>query len=345
MNPAAPPPLEGLDLAVATALQVDPRASWRRIAQVLAAPERTVARHGAALLESGVVQVAGMPTKAETALLTVRCAPGTARVAVEALAQRADTTFAYAVTGAGDAVAELLFDAGRMTPVLLQEIPTVVGLTQVHTAPILRYFRTIRRWTSGALTAAQVAALRTADGPEMATMGHTEPLGPVDRRLVEALVADGRATVEALARAADVSESTAARRLTALLSSARVQVRALVEPALLGLPVEAMLWISAAPSQMDRLGALLAEDPRVRYAAAVAGPHQVVADVTCRTTAELYELTTASPWVEHTSAVETSLVLHARNRGVPLRTGRPPCPSPPSPAPSTRSRRTSSPPS
>lgn len=175
-----------------------------------------------------------------------------------------------------------------MTPVLLQEIPTVVGLTQVHTAPVLRYFRTIRRWTSGALTDAQVAALRTADG---------------------------RATVEALARAADVSESTAARRLSALLSSARVQVRALVEPARLGLPVEALLWISAPPSRVDRLGRLLAEDPRVRYAAAVAGEHQMVADVTCRTPAELYELTTASPWLEHTSAAQTSLVLHARKRG------------------------------
>lgn len=312
---ASPTPLAGLDLAVATALQVDPRASWRRIATVLGAPERTVARHGAALLESGTVQVAGMPARAETALLSVRCAPGTGRVAVEALAQRADTTFAYAVTGGSDAVAELLFEAGRMTPVLMQEIPTVVGLTHVHTYPVLRYFRTIRHWTSGALAPEQVAALRTTDGPELAAMGHTEPLTGVDEALLNALVADGRATVEALARAADVSESTAARRLSALLSSARVQVRALVEPARVGLPVEATLWISAAPDAVDRLGALLAEDPRVRYAAAVAGDHQVVADVTCRTSTELYEMITGAPWVAHAAAVETSLVLHARKRG------------------------------
>lgn len=314
-SPAASAPLQGLDLAVATALQVDPRASWRRIAQVLGSPERSVARHGAALLASGAVMVAGMPTRAETALLRVEAAPGTARVAVEALAQRADTTFAYAVTGGADAVAELLFASGRMQSVLMQEIPTVVGLTRVHSYPVLRYFRTIRHWTSGALTDEQVAALRTAEGPELSAMGGREPLTEVEERIVAALTADGRAPTEALARAAGVSETTAARRLSALLASGRLQVRALVEPALLGLPVEAVLWIDAAPGDVEALGGLLAEDPRVRYAAAVAGDHQLVADVTCRSNTELFAMVTGAPWVRHASAVDTSFVLHPRKRG------------------------------
>lgn len=309
-------PLTGLDLQIATALQVDPRAPWRRIAHILDAPERSVARHGTALLDSGVVEIAGMFARAETALLRVQCAPGTVRVTTEALAQRADTTFAYTVTGGADCVAELIFDPGRMRPVLVHEIPATVGMVRAHTYPLLRYFRTIRKWTSGALTAAQVAALTGEDAPELIAMHPTlAPLTGTDLRIAQALVADGRATLETIARAADVSESTAARRVSALLRSTRVQVRALVEPAAVGLPVEALLWIRTAPRSVDELGRRLADDPRVRYAAAVAGEHQVVADVTCRTNEELYALTTSSPWVGLAEAIDTTLVLHARKRG------------------------------
>lgn len=308
--------LTGLDLRIATALQVDPRAPWRRIARVLDEPERSVARRGAALIETGAVVVAGMRVRAETALLRVEAAPGIARVTTEALAQRADTTFAYAVTGGTDCVAELIFDPGRMRPVLVNELPATVGVVRANTYPVLRYFRTIRKWTTGALSAEQVAALSGEDGPELSAMHPTlDPLTGTDLRLAEALEADGRATMDVLARAADVSESTAARRVAALLGSARLQVRALVEPAAVGLPVEALLWMRAAPGSVEELGRRLARDPRVRYAVAVAGEHQVVADVTCRTNQELYALMTSSDWAPLADSVDTTLVLHARKRG------------------------------
>lgn len=52
-------PLDELDKRVVGALQVDDRASWRRIADVIGAPERTVARRGARLLSTGSVVVNG----------------------------------------------------------------------------------------------------------------------------------------------------------------------------------------------------------------------------------------------------------------------------------------------
>lgn len=308
-------PLTGLDLQIATALQIDPRASWRRIAQVLQAPERSVARHGTALLEAGVVVVAGMRTRAETALLRVECAPGTARAAVESLSHRADSTFTYALTGGADCMAELIFDRGRMQSVLVNEVPGTVGMVRTHSYPVLRYFRTIRRWHSGALDDAQVAALTTTEGPELESMVRDDGLTGLDERIAVALAEDGRATVDALARRIGSSPTTTARRLSELLASSRLQVRALVEPALLGLEVEAILWITSAPGDVEHLGRALAEDPRVRYAAAVAGEYQVVADVTCKTNRELYALTTESRWVGLTQGIETTLVLQARKRG------------------------------
>jgi DNA-binding Lrp family transcriptional regulator len=52
--------LDDLELRIATALQVDPRASWRRIAAVLGEPERTVARRGNDLIESRLVNIVGI---------------------------------------------------------------------------------------------------------------------------------------------------------------------------------------------------------------------------------------------------------------------------------------------
>lgn len=309
-------PLTGLDLRIATALQVDPRASWRRIAQVLDAPERTVARRGQALLADGVVEVAAVRILAEAALVRVQCAPGAVRVAAESLAQRADTTFACAATGGADCVVELVCGPGRLRSVLVNEIPATVGMARAHTYPILRYFRTVREWTAGALTPEQRAALHPPPGPDLEGMDptYTEP-SAVDALVAEALMADGRAGVEAVARRAGVSETTAARRISALIAERRLQIRALVEPADVGLPVEALLWITASPGRVDQLGRALAEDPRTRYAVAVAGDHQIVADVTCRTNQELYELVTGSDWVHLAGSVDATLVLHARKRG------------------------------
>lgn len=52
--------LDALDRRIAAALQIDGRASWRRIASALGEPERKVARRGLRLLESGRVSVTGL---------------------------------------------------------------------------------------------------------------------------------------------------------------------------------------------------------------------------------------------------------------------------------------------
>ncbi|MFC9256255.1 AsnC family transcriptional regulator [Amycolatopsis thailandensis] len=64
-----------LDRRVIGAPQVDGRASWRRIAEVLDAPERTVARRGARLLENGIVTVIAVTPYGVPMLVRVKAAP------------------------------------------------------------------------------------------------------------------------------------------------------------------------------------------------------------------------------------------------------------------------------
>jgi DNA-binding Lrp family transcriptional regulator len=88
-----------------------------------------------------------------------------------------------------------------------------------------------------------------------------------------------------------------------------------VEPAALGLAVEALLWIRAAPHQVEQLGKSLAGLPTVRYAAALAGGYQIVADVTVPDLSSLYRLITASDWAAQAAGVDVSVLLDARKRG------------------------------
>ena len=188
--------------------------------------------------------------------------PGTSRAAAEALAQRRDSTFSYLMTGGADCVAELLMDPQEVSNILATEVPSTVGLLRAASYPVLRYFRSIRGWNSGVLTDAESMALRS-DLTVDFTANHAlrplqsavpSPLSGQDLRLLDALVEDGRSSLEALARRAGVSETTARRRSEWLLRNNLVSIRAIVEPASLGLPLEAFLWIKAAPGKVDAIG-------------------------------------------------------------------------------------------
>ncbi|GAA0483871.1 Lrp/AsnC family transcriptional regulator [Streptomyces olivaceiscleroticus] len=322
---------DALDRRIIAALQIDGRASWRRIAAALGEPERTVARRGLHLLDSGQVTVTGLVARGETAIVRLGCPPGTARDAALAMARRADTIFSYVLSGSPDCVAEVQCPPGRLAALMLDEAPPVPGLLAQHVSPVLRYFRTVHDWHPGILGEAEVAALsrfpvrpggagapaRFQDGgparPEAAG-GPAEELGPEERRIVEALAEDGRRTHEELAALAGVSEATARRRVEALTRTGAVSIRAAVEPALLGLPVEALLWIRTRPDAVEAVGRLLTESPLVRYAAVVMGEHQLLVDVTQPSMTALHAFLTEEPWVRHVEAVSSHLVVAAMKR-------------------------------
>ncbi|MCI2420768.1 Lrp/AsnC family transcriptional regulator [Saccharopolyspora sp. K220] len=304
--------LDELDRRIVAALQVDGRASWRRIAGVLGEPERTIARRGTRLLRSGIVVVTGMSRSGDPMLLRIGCAQGMVRTVVRALAQRADTTFVYALTGTLDCIAEVI--TSRLDAVLLDELPATPGLVSCSTHPVLRYFRTVHQWQPGLLTDAEVAELRefesvTASPPREGVGDSRE-----DRLILQALAEDGRRTHEDLGHIAGISEATARRRVERLRQSGRVLVRAVVEPDALGLPVEAVLWIRTRPAQVEATGQALLRSPLVRYAAATTGEYQVCADVTVPDRAALYEFVTAGQWLSGVRSVEPFIVVSARKR-------------------------------
>lgn len=306
--------LEDLDSRIVGALQVEGRASWRRIAEVLGEPERTVSRRGTLLLESGVVVVAGWHTPGAASIISVRSTPQTLKIAVSALARRPDTTFAYALTGSVDCVTEIRTAPGALPALLYDDLPGTPGLVAMSTLPVMKYFRTGFQWQPGLISAEQVAALREFQPPPQSPDDPVASLRSDDRAIVRALATDGRMSYDRLGRTVGVSEGTARRRVEALRRAGTLTIRAVVEPQQLGLPVEAVLWIKASPGDVDAIGDALLSHASVRYAAAIMGEYQVIADIILPSRQALHEFVTRSPALARARAVDTTLVITALKR-------------------------------
>src|SRR4051794_654086 len=304
--------LDELDRRIVGALQVDGRASWRRIAEVLDAPFSTVTRRGTALLASGAVRVVALPRYSQTAIIEVTTVPQRFDAVARALSQRADTVFVFALSAPARIIVEELQPSdGALARAVLDEIPAIDGVTGVNAAPILAYYRTLSTWMPALLTPSEVAELNANFGR---LYDDAVPLTTAaDIEMYEVLAPDGRLSVADIAARIGQSEPAVRRRLTGLVDT-KIDVRAVVSPKLLGLDIAAILWIRVAPTDVDRIAGQLLESPFVRYAAMTMGDHQLIVDVAVPTLDDLRRFLTEQPWAAAVDSIRTSPVLAAYKR-------------------------------
>ncbi len=284
--------LDGLDRKLVHALQIDGRAPFSRIAAVLGASDRTIARRYRRLRSAGALRVVGLPEAAALGhvdwLVRMRCSPDTALPVAAALARRADTSWVTLVSG-GTEITCITRTRSQSAEgeLLLQKLPRTPRITVVSAHCMLRGVAGLHGWPgrTDALDAAQIAALRpapvggaAADRPTVA-----------DNQLLAALARDGRATLPALAAATGWSETTVRRRLDELCRDGVLYFDVEIEPALLGYAAEAMMWLTVAPAALTATTRALATHPQIAYAAATTGPANVAASVICRDLHELYD--------------------------------------------------------
>ncbi|MFT4232223.1 MAG: Lrp/AsnC family transcriptional regulator [Leucobacter sp.] len=313
-------PLDPLDRRIVAALQVNGRAGWRRIASVIDAPERTVAAHGTELLRTRRVRMTGLTLLPQggvlsSAIAAIRCATGMNRLTAIAAADRPNSVFAYLTTGDSDCMFEIMTERSRMLSVILDEIPGLPGVASTETGTILKLYKGTHQWLPGILDADQVEALTDREQSWEPT-GSVElaPLSREEQEIARVLAADGRATIEELARATALSPASARRRLAHLQASGRLYDRAVVEPAALGFPVEAILRIRTDPGRAESVAMRLAQVPEVRYLAFTTGRHQLFVDIACVDDDALAEFLMRADWTEDAVEVDTSIVLQAVKR-------------------------------
>lgn len=285
--------LDGLDRQLVHALQVDGRAPFSRIAAVLGASDRTVARRYRRLREAGALRVVGLPDAAALGhvdwLVRMRCSPDTAMPVAAALARRDDTSWVTLVSG-GTEITCITRTRSQSAEgeLLLQKLPRTPRITVLSAHCMLRGVAGLHGWPgrTAALDPGQIAALRPAPAaPADTTAAPTS----ADNRLLAALAKDGRAGLPTLAAATGWSETTVRRRLDELCRGGVLYFDVEIEPALLGYTAEAMMWLTVAPAALTATTRALATHPQIAYAAATTGPANVAASVICRDLHELYE--------------------------------------------------------
>ncbi|WP_168709270.1 Lrp/AsnC family transcriptional regulator [Arthrobacter sp. PAMC25564] len=285
--------LDDLDRQIVAALIRNGRAPWRLIAAVLGQQERTVARRGNRLLASGAVRVQSFPSPAALApvdlyMLRVTAAPSSVTAVGTWLAERPETHWICALSGASECIVELFLERDAVGPFLYGELAALDGVRDLSLEPIFEYYRTVSGWRPDLLTLEQYEALSPSELPHFATRYAEFGMPRLDepnRALAELLRANGRITVEELATGLGVSKATASRRLETLIANGAVYVRAVLDPASIGYPVEGLLTVRAQAPALDAAGRYIADLPATRWAANIAG--RILVQTATRSLAEL----------------------------------------------------------
>lgn len=173
-----------------------------------------------------------------------------------------------------------------------------------------------RRWAGRnlALTDEQIAALT----PEATADPRPVELTDLDRRLLPALAADGRAAYPDLARRIGWSESAVRRRLHELRHMGVLQLDVEVDSGLFGYSVQCMLRLSVVPGSLAHVARALAADPEAAFVGTMTGSHNLVAVAVCRDAAALDTyLTERVGTLDGVERLESALVTTYVKRAAP----------------------------
>jgi DNA-binding Lrp family transcriptional regulator len=308
-----------LDTQLLHALQLDGRASFSAIAEVLGVSDQTIARRYSRLHDARRLRVRGLSDAQRLRdtrwIVRVQCTPNAAAAAADALARRPDTSWISLTSGGTEIVCVVRTASGEDNHLLLQTLPRnrfVVAMTAhcvLHTffgdpAGLINKL--------GSLSKAQVARLRR---PPVAATTEPVSLSAVDRKLLALLASDGRATFAELAAASHASQTTVRRRIAELRANGALYFDVDFDQALLDLHVRAMVWLSVAPSQLEAVGEALSGHPETAYVAATTGASNLYASVVCADTAALYTyLTTRIARLSGIERVETVPIVRSVKR-------------------------------
>jgi DNA-binding Lrp family transcriptional regulator len=290
----AGPRFDDLDRRLLHALQVDGRAPFRRIGEVLGVSDQTVARRYARLRAARALRVLAMGDPsvfpATQWLLRLRAAPAVAGEIAQALSARADSSWVSLCAGGTEIYATVYGDG--IDPPLLEAIPRTRQVLDVQADRVLHVFyggAGEPYAKHGPLTAEQVERL-AAHVP--ARVARPATVDRTDRRLLDLLRDDGRARVDDLATATGTAPATVRRRLRDLRAGGALHFDVDVDAEVLDLALQTLVRWSVAPQDLDAAGRALAAHAEVAFAAATTGSTNLCASVASADAAELYRYLT-----------------------------------------------------
>lgn len=301
--------VDDLDRAVVHALQVDGRASFRRIGEVLGVSDQTVARRYGRLRETRSLRVLALTDPRVVHdrqwMLRVRATPESAVKIADALARRPDTSWISLCSGGTEIIASASGDS--VDALLFEALPRTRSVLDVRAHEVLHVFYggAGQPFTKlGPLKEHQIAQLEQ-DVPDVS--GPPPRLDETSLRILEVLGRDGRATIDELVAASGTSPATVRRRLHDLRAGGVLRLDVDVDLAIFDAPVRTMLWLTVSLDQITSVGSALARSPEIAFAAATTGQSNLFASVSTRDPSALWRyLTDVIASLAGVNAVETA---------------------------------------
>ncbi len=321
--------MDAIDRQIIHILTIEPRASFRTVADVAGISDQTAARRYRRLSETAGLRVLGMVDGSRLGwvdwFVRLQTTPGSADSIAEALARRADTRWVRLASGGTEIVCTVQARTPEQRDALfLRGLPGSRRVVQISAHSILHNFNP-GPWqgVSQALSAAQLAKLAGLARPAQAPPGPLvpqAPLDPQDEPLLAELARDGRASHAALAAAIHWHESTVRRRIDELRGAGLLYFEVDIDDRVFGMNVHAMLWLSVEPSRLAEAGQAIAAHPEIPFAAATTGATNLVASALFRDTRHLYEyLTGELAGLPGASSVQTAPIIRTLKRTASVR--------------------------
>ncbi|MFI7229509.1 Lrp/AsnC family transcriptional regulator [Nonomuraea angiospora] len=314
--------LDPLDLQLLQALQLDGRAAFRRIAEVLEVSENTIARRYRRLSADGLRIVARtVPERLGEAtwLLRIQSTPDATAKLAEAIARLPESSYVSIDSADTQIHCGITTTAAAENgpPTILANLKRTNRVTAISAHLLLRtYEGDPPSWYTklDPLTPEQQAAL-TPEPPRPHLVEEPAALDDTDRALLARLASDARATLPELSAATDVSTATAKRRLDHLRANGILLICTEFPHRRLGYRLMTYLWLRVEPARLEAVGLTLATHQPISFAAATTGPHNLVAATITRGTNDLYQyLTTQVGHLSGIQSIETAPALHQLKR-------------------------------
>ncbi|WAJ47236.1 Lrp/AsnC family transcriptional regulator [Mycobacterium sp. Aquia_216] len=305
--------MQALDGHILHALQLSPRAPFRRIAEVIGASEQTVARRYHALRREGVLRVVGVVNPRVYGecqwVVRVRAKPDDLPRLAEALVRRPEVTHVNVLSGGTELVCVVRAPLDSAEAGLLHRLPRTSTVLDMRVDLVLNVFGSPMHahWTGygHVLDTLQVAALQPPD------CAHPDrPAGPTadDQPLLDAVAQDGRISDSALAGLTGWSAARVKRRLVALQAGGTLSYDLDVLPERLGFMLNAIIWVSVAPCHLASVAEQIVRHDEVASVATVSGPANLMIVVICRSAAHLYRyLAERLSTVDHIQSYDVSV--------------------------------------
>jgi DNA-binding Lrp family transcriptional regulator len=278
--------LDETDRKLVAELLADGRASYVSLASKVAMSQSAVRARVQGLLDERVICITAAIDPASVGLGVYGFAlvevDGPVGPVAAAIAEIIEASFVVHVAGQFALLCDLRCRDDRHLLEVLARTSSIPSVSRVEGLRVVEFYK--RSWAGIAAEQFGPTSKQTRAAPVPAT----RPLDEVDRRLIQHLVEDGRATNSVLASAVGLTRASAGVRVQRLLKEGVVTIQTTAHADVLGVSSFSLILLSVS-GDAGLVSDCLREMPEVIVLAATLGRYDLMCEVWCRDDAHLVQ--------------------------------------------------------